>query len=375
MPEKKKGVIVSFGDVVVNRRDQIQDRKSAGIERVVGLDDIVSGDLRIRTWKGINESPSFKTHFKPGQTLFGKRRAYLRKVAYAEFEGICTQNILVLESKNPNILLPELIPFICNMDSFFNHAIDTSEGSLFPNANWKSMQEYELFIPLLDEQKRIAKILQGMKTTLESIQWAHKKAFSTRVKLCIDIGNRADRYRANSLSTVDSLFDCLDFRRIPLNENQRKINPGSIPYYGSTGQVDTVGEWIFDESLVLVAEDGGPFGEFDIKPIAYLVKGKSWVNNHAHVLKPKSDELITWLFMNLVHRDLRFYTSGSTRGKLNKNQLLEIPIWMPNTKIIQSLEGAFSDLCRATKKLEDRIDRLRYKKNLATRETFMERKC
>src|SRR5262245_58865913 len=93
-----------LGDVVVNRRDQLEDREAAGIEKVVGLDDLTTGDLRIRTWKSIVESPSFKTHFTPGQTLFGKRRAYLRKVAFADFEGVCTQNILVLESKDPSVL-------------------------------------------------------------------------------------------------------------------------------------------------------------------------------------------------------------------------------------------------------------------------------
>jgi type I restriction enzyme, S subunit len=165
MPESvKKGVgtTVSFGEVVLNRREQIQDRKSAGIERIVGLDDLVAGDLRIRSWKSTGESPSFKTHFKPGQTLFGKRRAYLRKVAFAKFEGVCTQNILVLESKEPGTLLPELLPFLCSTDAFFDHAVDTSEGSLFPNANWKAMQEFEFILPPLEEQRRIVDVLQAM---------------------------------------------------------------------------------------------------------------------------------------------------------------------------------------------------------------------
>jgi type I restriction enzyme, S subunit len=167
--DKKLWARVALGDVVANRRDQVDDRGSAGIDRVVGLDDLISGDLRVRRWKSVDDSPSFTTRFRPGQTLFGKRRAYLRKVAFADFEGVCTQNILVLESKDPNVLLPGLLPFLCTTDAFFTHAISTSEGSLFPNANWNAMAKYEFALPPLQEQKRIVSVLSGFEAQREAL--------------------------------------------------------------------------------------------------------------------------------------------------------------------------------------------------------------
>ncbi|MBE0574272.1 MAG: restriction endonuclease subunit S [Desulfuromonadales bacterium] len=95
----------------------------------------------------------------PGQTLFGKRRAYQRKVAYAEFEGICSGDILTFEPKNRKVLLPELLPFICQSDAFFDHALDTSAGSLSPRTSWTALKDFEFPLPPRDEQKRIAEIL------------------------------------------------------------------------------------------------------------------------------------------------------------------------------------------------------------------------
>jgi len=171
---------VALGDVVTNRRDQIEDREAAGIERVVGLDDLTPGDIRIRTWKTVGESPSFKTRFTSGQTLFGKRRAYLRKVALADFDGVCTQNILVLESKDPTVLLPELLPFLCNTDSFMEHAISTSEGSLFPNANWHAMAEYKFVLPTHAEQVKMTRALVAGQSMVDTLANAFQAIANVR---------------------------------------------------------------------------------------------------------------------------------------------------------------------------------------------------
>jgi len=90
--------------------------------------------------------------------LFGKRRAYQRKIAVADFIGVCSGDIYVLEPSNEK-LLPELLPFICQTDSFFEHAVGTSAGSLSPRTNWKSLSEYEFALPPLEEQRRIVEAL------------------------------------------------------------------------------------------------------------------------------------------------------------------------------------------------------------------------
>lgn len=130
-------------------------------------------------------------------------------------------------------------------------------------------------------------------------------------------------------STVAECCDILDSMRIPVNSDDRQNRKGDIPYYGANGQQGWIDDYIFDEELVLIAEDGGNFDEYSTRPIAYRIQGKSWVNNHAHILRAKECTLNAWIFYNLVHRDIRQYIRGSTRAKLNQAELREIAIFLP----------------------------------------------
>lgn len=118
----------------------------------------------------------------------------------------------------------------------------------------------------------------------------------------------------------------LDHKRQPITAKDRTEGP--YPYYGANGQQDSVGGYIFDEPLILVAEDGGHFDNPD-RGIAYRIQGKSWVNNHAHVLRPKPDVDLPYLCRVLENYDVRPYISGTTRAKLTKGQAEKIEIPLP----------------------------------------------
>ena len=362
---------IAFGDVVQLSKERSKNPEVEGLRRYVGLEHLKPGDLKIRRWGDITDGTTFTNVFRPGQVLFGKRRAYQRKVAVADFSGVCSGDIYILEPNSKN-LISELLPFICQTDAFFDHAVGTSAGSLSPRTNWKSLATYEFLLPPLDEQRRIAEVLQGIQTCVETCRLAYEKAFRIRVKMCMNISRFAASSSGSECHSVESAFECLDSRRVPLNESQRNENRGNTPYYGATGQVDTVGDYIFDESLILVAEDGGPFNEFDEKPVAYAIHGKSWVNNHAHVLRPRNSQMMTWLLMNLMHCDLRRFTTGTTRGKLNKEQLFQVPIWIPDTQIVRVHEYAFMGLGVALEKLERRINNLQDLHSVLIRSTLGE---
>lgn len=122
--------------------------------------------------------------------------------------------------------------------------------------------------------------------------------------------------------------DILDNFRVPLNSEQRDNIQGDVPYYGANGLQGYIDKFIFDGPLILLAEDGGYFDEYESRPIAYKVSGKSWVNNHAHVLRAKygSSFLQDFIFYCLQHKNITPFIKGGTRAKLNQAELREILI-------------------------------------------------
>lgn len=123
--------------------------------------------------------------------------------------------------------------------------------------------------------------------------------------------------------SIEEACEILDSQRIPITASKRQS--GIYPYYGANGIQDYVADYIFDDELVLLAEDGGNFGSTD-KPIAYRVSGKCWVNNHAHVLKPKKELNVDYLCYALMFYDVRSLIKGATRQKLTQAAMRKIMI-------------------------------------------------
>lgn len=149
---------VAFGDVVRNVSETVRDLEAAGIDRVIAMEHMGPGELKISRWGSTEDGTTFTRRVKPGQTLFGKRRAYQRKVAYAEFDAICSGDIYTFEADEAQ-LRGDLLPFLVQSDGFFEHALGTSAGSLSPRTNWRDLKDFEFDLPALDEQKRIADLL------------------------------------------------------------------------------------------------------------------------------------------------------------------------------------------------------------------------
>ncbi|QYR58175.1 restriction endonuclease subunit S [Fusobacterium polymorphum] len=127
---------------------------------------------------------------------------------------------------------------------------------------------------------------------------------------------------------LGDICDILDSRRIPISEEKRI--KGKYPYYGANGIQGYINDYIFDEELVLLAEDGGNFGS-KTKPIAYKINGKTWVNNHAHVLKAKNKIISTdFLLYSLMFYNVTKLITGTTRKKLTRTGMEKITLFIPN---------------------------------------------
>ncbi|MFN6206818.1 MAG: restriction endonuclease subunit S, partial [Planctomycetota bacterium] len=161
---------VRFGDVVRDVKATV-DRDTTNLTRYIAGEHMNSDDVHLRCWGELNGDylgPAFHRGFRAGQVLYGSRRTYLKKVAVAPFDGICANTTFVLESRDPDVLLPELLPFLMLTDAFTQHSIRESKGSVNPYINWKDIAKYELLLPPKDEQRRIANVLWAADKAVEA---------------------------------------------------------------------------------------------------------------------------------------------------------------------------------------------------------------
>ena len=162
---------------------------------------------------------------------------------------------------------------------------------------------------------------------------------------------------------LDECAEILDSKRVPITASNRE--PGPYPYYGANGVQDWVANYLFDDELVLLAEDGGNFGSSE-SPIAYRVSGKCWVNNHAHVLKPKEGIDADYLCYSLMHYDTSKLINGSTRSKLTQAAMRKMTVRVRSkdeqTAIVQHLNGTKRsiDQCRALLRALDELVKSRF---------------
>ncbi len=155
---------------------------------------------------------------------------------------------------------------------------------------------------------------------------------------------------------LGDLCAILDSRRRPITKRDRV--PGEIPYYGATGVLDYVSGFIFDEPLVLVGEDGAKWGVGE--RTAFPVDGPTWINNHAHVLRPNRSVILDkWLIYYLNNEDLSAFITGLTVPKLNQEMLRSIPVPLPplaeQQRIVAILDEAFEAIAAATANAEKNL--------------------
>lgn len=136
--------------------------------------------------------------------------------------------------------------------------------------------------------------------------------------------------------------DCLDGKRIPIDASLRKS--GIYPYWGAGKIMDYVDDYIFDERLVLLGEDGAPFFD-DFRPVSHLIDGKVWVNNHIHVLRTKDNVVDSYLVHALNSVDYHEYINGSILNKLTQSNMNRIKIPLPSYREQQAIADYLDETC------------------------------
>ena len=296
----------------------------------LGLEHLDSGSLKVTRFGSEVAPIGEKLMMHKGDVLFGKRRAYQKKVAIAPFDGIFSAHGMVLRPKE-DVIDKDFFPLFISSDYFLDAAIKISVGSLSPTINWRDLKELEFELPDMDTQRKLAEVLWSINDTME----AYKRLISATDELVksqfiVMFGEPKNSPDAVSFETAFTIRDDL---RKPINDAVRsEMHTGQLyPYYGANGQVDSINDYLMDCNAICLAEDCGAYGAGE--HTSYIVSGKCWVNNHAHVLIPK--ECCDIEFANVYFRilDMTEYVTGTTRLKLTQAKMKTLPMILPSLEL------------------------------------------
>ncbi len=231
------------------------------------------------------------------------------------------------------------------------------KGSTFEAVNRDDLENLPVPLPQLGDQRKIAALLEKADRLRGMRRYARQLSDTFLQSVFLEMfGDPLTNNMQWAETSLSEATDNLDSRRVPVEASERTTRKGPYPYYGASGIIDWVDEFIFDEETLLVAEDGANLIARSTQ-IAFIATGKYWVNNHAHVLRVRENANIHFLEQLLNETDLERYITGSAQPKLTAAKLSALPIIMPPLP----LQRKFADIVR-------RFERLRTQQREAERQ-------
>ena len=262
---------VKLGDVAREHKETIKGDKSN--YPIVGLEHLIPENIRLTQWD-YNKENTFTKVFRKGCVLFGRRRAYLKKAVYADFDGICSGDITVIEAI-PGKILPELLPFVIQNDDLFDYAVGKSAGSLSPRVKWEHLKNYEFELPDIEKQHELAKILWSIVETKESYERLMAATDELVKSQFIELMHRWE------LTKNGKKYNLGELTRIRTGKLDANANvaEGKYPFFTCSKEPLRIDSYSYDCECVLVAGNGELNvkyydGKFDAYQRTYIVESK-----------------------------------------------------------------------------------------------------
>lgn len=284
---------------------------------IVGLEHLIPQEIKFSGYDVDTENTFTKT-FKKGQILFGRRRAYLKKAAIADFDGICSGDITVIEAI-PGKVDPLLLPFIIQNDKFFDYAVSRSAGGLSPRVKWEHLKDYEFDLPPIEEQRILAdklwaayRLKESYKKLLTATQEMVKSQF---FEMFGDTHMRSDHSR--QWKEVVEIINGKDYKSI-------QVEDGGYPVYGTGGEMARASDYLSPANSILL----GRKGTID-KPL--LIREKYWNVDTAFGAVPDEKVLhYVYFYWHCKTIDFNVLNKGTTLPSTTKVDLLNLWIKIPS---------------------------------------------
>jgi len=330
--DKSRWATVRLDDVVEKKEEGKRNEKPE-FDRFLKVGHFDAESLHIKRSGSQSEEelpPTFYKIFRKGQILYPTRNPHLRRAAIAPFDGMCGEKTIRLEPII-DLVLPSFIPFLFHSEAFYAHTTSVIVGSTNPHVRWRDVAKFEFLLPPKAQQAELAELLWASYSLLHKLDELLLSTNLHKKSVLKDSFLKGNCIRVR----VAEISDNLDSRRVPIKQSDRI--KGAYPYYGASGVVDYVDNFIFDEAILLISEDGENLQSRKL-PIAYEIDEKCWVNNHAHVLR------VSGLYRYLVaeyfnSHDISDYITGGTRPKLTKGMLSDMPIYLPREEHVDKVKN------------------------------------
>jgi type I restriction enzyme S subunit len=301
----------------------------------------------VKRFRGRDAPSRARRPVRPGDVLYSNVRTYLRNIALVPAgvpADLCSTGFTVLRSNG--VIEPEYLFRWVLTEEFLELISPHETGTHYPATSDRAVRSIPIRVPPLAEQRRIVEKVEALLAQVDAARARLAKVptilkrFRKAVFAAACAGRLTETWRESAVPdanaedeiprgwrsvTIGQVAESLDNLRRPINKDERAGRAGTIPYYGANGRVGWIDDWIFDETLVLVVEDETFIGRE--MPFSYVIQGRSWVNNHAHVLRPIDGMTADYLNICLAYYDFIPLTSGTTgRRKLTKGTLMAAPL-------------------------------------------------
>lgn len=267
-----------------------------------------------------------------------------------------------------NKTFPDFYAYYFRNGYFRKTVFPLAQGSTRYNISRNELLKLEVPIPTIKEQQKIAAILSAVDKAIEKTEQIIEQTRIVKKGLMQQLLSKGIGHKNYKESVVgripeswkvlelSEVVEILDGQRKPIKKADRELIDGDIPYYGASGIIDWVNDFIFNEPLILLAEDGENLKSRNL-PIAFKIEGKSWVNNHAHVLRPTKIN-INFLEYYLESLDYEKYISGSAQPKLNQQAIRKIKVVCPDGAEQEKISNILTNIDDKIKKEKKAVEQL-----------------
>lgn len=359
---------VKFSDIADSISDRVDDPSKAGVDRYVGLEHLDSGSMTVSRWGSPDDVDATKLRFLPGDVIFGRRRAYQKKVSRADFEGICSAHAMVLRAR-PELVDPDFLPVFLSSDYFLDRAIQISVGSLSPTVNWKTLKAQEFDLPPLDQQRRIADLLWAVESEVQAARTAYQGTLLlTQVYVDLNFGVSSSAVELSKLvgpggikiGPFGAQLHASDYVEsgvpvvMPQDMSGNAVSEERIKQVPRAKAQELSAHALLAGDILLPRR-----GELDRRALitetqagwlcgtgSVRVRPKAGVKPAVILLALSATSTLQWLYRN---------ASGTTMPNLNASIVAKIPITLPSDKDLPEVMANVSELDMTAELLKQRI--------------------